>query len=121
MPPSPSQPQQPTGTLLETDDAIRQALQPNKPGTPLASKPPAPSTSVARPYCPTLRPPLAILTVFDDGKTEGEVIRIRADRFVIGRTEGDLVIPHDGLMSGRHVEITRQRVGEHWRWTVTDL
>jgi pSer/pThr/pTyr-binding forkhead associated (FHA) protein len=122
MPPSPSQPQQPTGTLLETDDAIRQALQGIKPGAPpAASKQPSPPSSVARPFCPVLRPPVAILTVFDDGKTDGEVIRIRSDRFVIGRTEGDLLIPHDGLMSSRHAEITRQRVGEQWRWVVTDL
>jgi hypothetical protein len=61
------------------------------------------------------------LTVFDDGKTEGEMIRIRDSRFVIGRTEGDLRIPLDGRISSRHVEITHQEVGGLHRWVVTDL
>jgi pSer/pThr/pTyr-binding forkhead associated (FHA) protein len=125
--PSPTPPQQPSGTLLETDDSIRRALLAGKvaakveSGDAPAAAQPQSSGQSARPYCPTLRPPTAILTVFDDGKTDGETIRIRAERFVIGRTEGDLLIPHDSLMSGRHVEITRQRVAEHWRWTITDL
>ena len=62
-----------------------------------------------------------MLTVFDDGKTDGEVIRIRDHRFIIGRTEGDLCIPLDGRMSARHVEITHQVVGGLHRWVVTDL
>ena len=47
---------------------------------------------------------MALLTVFDDGKTEGEDIRLRGNRFLIGRTEGDLQIPHDNLMSAKHAE-----------------
>jgi pSer/pThr/pTyr-binding forkhead associated (FHA) protein len=77
--------------------------------------------AAAGPYRPTLRPPVALLTVCDDGKSDGEVIRLRADRFIIGRTDGDLLIPHDALISGRHVEITRQRLGDKYRWVVTDL
>ena len=64
---------------------------------------------------------MAVLTVFDDGKTDGEMIRIRDHRFIIGRTEGDLCIPLDGRMSARHVEITHQLVGGLHRWVVTDL
>ena len=75
----------------------------------------------ASPFRPTIRPPVAVLTVFDDGKTDGEVIRIRDYRFVIGRSEGDLRIPLDGRMSSRHVEITHQVVGGLHRWVVTDL
>jgi pSer/pThr/pTyr-binding forkhead associated (FHA) protein len=75
----------------------------------------------ASPFRPTLRPPFAVLTVFDDGRTDGEVIRIRDSRFVIGRTEGDLRIPLDGRISSRHVEITHQEVGGLHRWVVTDL
>jgi pSer/pThr/pTyr-binding forkhead associated (FHA) protein len=75
----------------------------------------------ASPFHPTLRPPFAILTVFDDGKTDGEVIRIRDARFVIGRTEGDLRIPLDGRISSRHVEITHQEIGGLHRWVITDL
>jgi hypothetical protein len=75
----------------------------------------------ASPFRPTIRPPMAVLTVYDDGKTEGEVIRIRDSRFVIGRTEGDLRIPLDGRISSRHVEITHQEVGGLHSWVVTDL
>jgi pSer/pThr/pTyr-binding forkhead associated (FHA) protein len=114
--------------LLETDEQIRRALPRNEAGQTAGRKPvrPAPadeepsSPADAVPYHPTLRPPTAILTVFDDGKSDGEVLRIRNDRFVIGRTEGDLLVPHDSLISGRHVEITRQRMGEHFRWLIRD-
>ena len=68
-----------------------------------------------------MRPPVAVLTVFDDGKNDGEVIRIRDQRFIIGRTEGDLRIPIDGRISSRHLEITLQTIGGIHRWVVTDL
>jgi hypothetical protein len=64
---------------------------------------------------------VAILTVYDDGKLDGEVIRIRDHRFIIGRSEGDLRIPIDGRISSRHVEITHQLIGGQHRWVVTDL
>jgi pSer/pThr/pTyr-binding forkhead associated (FHA) protein len=132
MPPSPVPPVPPPderrpGTILETDEDVRRALRPAKPSQPVAAAPavaaqhvPPPGPS-ARPYCPTARPPIANLTVFDDAKSEGEVVRIRTDRFVIGRSEGDLRVPHDELISARHVEITRLRVGEAYRWVITDL
>jgi hypothetical protein len=63
---------------------------------------------------------MAVLTVFDHGKTDGEVIRIRDHRFIIGRTEGDFCIPLDGRISARHVEITHQVVGGLHRWVVKD-
>jgi FHA domain len=131
MPPSPHSPQPPSdserqGTLPETDEDIREALRTNRPGQPAAAKgtsapKSSPPTSSASPYRPTLRPPLAFLTVIDDGKSDGEVLRLRADRFVIGRSEGDFLIPHDLLISARHLEITRHRVGEQYRWVLTDL
>jgi hypothetical protein len=61
------------------------------------------------------------LTVCDDGQESGESIRIRKDRFAIGRTEGDLVIPHDSRMSGRHAELRQSQAGEKYRWTLVDL
>ena len=67
------------------------------------------------------RPPVAMLTIYDDGKMEGEVVRIRDTHFTIGRTEGDLRIPIDGLISARHLEITCQQVGGMYRWVITDL
>jgi hypothetical protein len=62
-----------------------------------------------------------LLTVCDDGRSVGEVIRLREPRFVIGRTEGDLRIPLDGRISVRHAEITYQSLGGLHRWVVTDL
>jgi hypothetical protein len=148
--PPAGQPQLPaerSGTLIETEEDVRQALltglqvrppvpaavpaaqpQPTFPPMPAAAPAPAPVSAPsvvaarpASPFRPTARPPIAILTVFDDGRTDGEVIRIRGPRFLIGRTEGDLRIPFDGRMSARHVEITCQHVGGLHRWVVTDL
>ncbi|HEY7424081.1 MAG TPA: FHA domain-containing protein [Gemmataceae bacterium] len=129
MPPSspPPQPPERPGTLLETDDDIHQALRTGPAGQLAAGKAGQPTASIAKPagvaspYRPTQRPPTALLTVLDDGKSEGEVVRLRTDRFIIGRTEGDLLLPHDQQISARHVEITRQRVGDKYRWVVTDL
>lgn len=136
----------PAVTAMESPDDIRRALEARKHARQAAAAPPAPAPQppavagplglaaatapsaelpsmprAAAPYRPTFRPPVALLTVCDDGKKDGEVFRLRTDRFVIGRTEGDLLLPHDGLVSGRHVEITRQRTGDGWRWLVSDL
>lgn len=172
--PSPNKPKKPevqqSGTVIETDEEIQNALReggaalvqpvvpasgweqtlaPGVPGhlvpsSPCPASPPLPATLVpstsgvippalpkaivrpyskssAVPYRPTIRPPVAELTVFDDGKTEGEMIRVRSGRFIIGRTEGDLLIPHDELISTRHVEITRQQLVGGYRWVITDL
>lgn len=64
---------------------------------------------------------MAILNVFDDGSDEGETVRIRGDRFVIGRAEGDLILPHDNLVSSRHLEITRRPINGQFHWFLTDL
>src|SRR5262249_35527640 len=147
QPPRPGQPNpnvERSGTLIETEEDVRQALltglkgqspttasfpavalhQPAPPPPMPAAVPPQPQSIPARsasPFRPTARPPIPMLIVFDDGRMEGEVIRIREPRFVIGRTEGDLRFPLDGRMSGRHVEITHQYVGGVHRWVVTDL
>ena len=117
-----------SGTVLESEDAIRQAAMIDRKWAEGAGliPPPAPVMAttagpVASPYRPTARPPVPILTVFDDGKPDGETIRIRAPRFTIGRTEGDLRFPIDGRMSASHVEITHQVVDGQHRWVVTDL
>lgn len=75
----------------------------------------------ASPFRPTARPPVPVLTVCDDGRPDGESIRIREPRFVIGRTEGNLRIPIDGRISARHVEISCQTVAGLSRWIVADL
>ncbi|MGE3314354.1 MAG: FHA domain-containing protein [Planctomycetaceae bacterium] len=105
-----------SGTLLETEEEIRQALLANAQGRERNT-----SARPAAAYRPTARPPVALLTVYDDGQNDGEQIRIRSPRFIIGRTRGDFSIPLDSRISSRHVEITYQRVGEMSRWLVTDL
>jgi len=129
--PGQPQPVDRSGTLIETEDDVRQVLQSGHKGRPPVpavsaelSPAPAPFQSAARPavpFRPTVRPQIAMLTVYDDGKNDGEIIRIRDHRFTIGRTEGDLCIPLDGRISGKHVEITHQFVGGLHRWVVTDL
>jgi hypothetical protein len=126
MPQSPRPPGAPEETRLESDDEIRQALEarlaqrhgkgPAR-GRPVAA-PPEPDAVAER---PEQRPPMALLCILDDGKADGELVRIRADRTVLGRVEGDVRIPHDGLMSGRHAEIVRQPARDGWRWVLTDL
>jgi hypothetical protein len=132
-PPTPANPNPPAerpDTVLETDEDIRRAIQAaavksGPPGTahqPGQGAPSAPPPGrAASPFRPTLRPPVAILTVFDDGRIDGESIRLRDDRFTIGRTEGDLRIPIDSRISAKHVAITHQVVGGIHRWVVTDL
>jgi pSer/pThr/pTyr-binding forkhead associated (FHA) protein len=72
-------------------------------------------------YRPTLRPPMGLLYVLDDGGYSGEIVRVRAHSFVIGRVEGNLTIPHDAGISGRHAEVSRRlENGEHC-WYLTDL
>lgn len=111
----------PVGTRLESVEEILQAIrarqQAGQGGEP-APPSPEPETPI---YRPTRRPPMALLTVFDDGREEGELLRLRGDRFVIGRTEGNLVIPHDGLLSGRHAEIVRLTEGGQATWYLHDL
>ncbi len=130
-----------SGTLIETEDDVRQAMlagmkgpaawpasgpaaPPRPASVPVPTAEPPPQAVAARSanmFRPTARPPVPMLIVFDDGRMEGEVIRIREPRFLIGRTEGDLRFPLDGRMSGRHVEVTYQYVGGLHRWVVTDL
>ena len=106
------------GTILESDDEIRRVqelLRKQKSGTPGAP------TRKARSFRPTARPPIAVLVVCDDGRSIGEEIRVRSEQFIIGRSEGDYVLPLDELMSSRHIAISRQLVSGKWRWAVTDL
>jgi pSer/pThr/pTyr-binding forkhead associated (FHA) protein len=81
----------------------------------------APAVPETVPFRPVRRPPLALLCALDDGREEGEWYRIRTPSFIIGRAEGDLVIPHDSLMSSRHAEISRQLEKDRYRWYLTDL
>ena len=64
---------------------------------------------------------MALLCLQDDGDDSGEWIRIRTSKTLIGRTEGDLRIPHDAMISGRHAELTRALDRGRYRWSLTDL
>jgi pSer/pThr/pTyr-binding forkhead associated (FHA) protein len=76
----------------------------------------------AEKYRPIARPPMLPLCVLDDGRSKhGEWIRIRADFFVIGRSEGDLLIPHDASISSRHAEIRRTEESGRFRFLLHDL
>jgi pSer/pThr/pTyr-binding forkhead associated (FHA) protein len=119
-------------TRLESDEEIRQALQarqarlsaqakPPALGAPAKAQPPTPAEVEAQAERPVQRPPLAFLCVLDDGKLDGELVRLRAERTVIGRTDGDVRVPHDGLISGQHAEIVRQLGPKGWRWLLVDL
>jgi pSer/pThr/pTyr-binding forkhead associated (FHA) protein len=119
------------GTRLETDEEIRKAIlalrarSANKQpaaapgGQARASATPAPvEAQVER---PVLRPPMALLCILDDGKSTGEWVRLRADATAIGRSEGDVRIPHDALISSKHAQVVRQRTPEGYRWVLVDL
>lgn len=91
-----------------------------------AAKPAAPRPAAvavdddAAAYRPVRRAPLVLLTVLDDGRDDGEIIRVRTEQFVIGRNQGDLTIPFDGLISSPHAELARETSQGQSRWYLTD-
>ena len=94
--------QQPTATqtIREQSDGVRAAI----------------------PYRSLKRPPTAVLIALDDGSTDsGQEWRIRGSRFIIGRTKGDAVIPHDIDLSGEHAEINCQEHDGGFQWQLRDL
>lgn len=133
----PSGNQPPAGfmaTRLESDEDIRAALQARRArrgaqasptaktaGPKEAQAKPAASEVEAKLERPVLRPPVGMLCICDDGKQEGEWLRLRGDRSVIGRSEGDVRITHDTLMSARHAEIVRKSGKGGFRWYLVDL
>lgn len=105
------------GTRLESVEEIRRATRVER--LPQQDEPAAADdTQVFR---PALRPPTALLCVLFDGREDGEWRRICQPSFIIGRVEGDLVIPHDNMISTRHAEISHRRDGEKYRWYLSDL
>lgn len=105
----------------DSDDEISRALRESlNPGPPIPGGKPA-AADDAVPYRPSRRPPTALLRVLDDGLTTGEDFRLRADEYVIGRSEGDIRIPHDGMMSARHAKLSRQMTKAGWRWVLHDF
>jgi hypothetical protein len=72
-------------------------------------------------FRPRHRPALAWLGILDDGGEAGEWVRLRKDHFVLGRTEGDITIPFDNLISSRHAELYRSEQHGKKHWTLRDL
>lgn len=112
-------------TVLESVEEIRAqvraaaaAHEKEAEGRPVRQEDPDRDT---QPFRPNLRPSMAILCALDDGEDVGELVRIRASSFVIGRVEGDLIIPHDGGISGRHAEISRRIENGESCWYLKDL
>ncbi len=104
-------------TRLESIDEIRKAIK--------ARRAPAPADGAqaddTTPFRPVRRPPMALLCILDDGGEDGQWVRLWGDRYVIGRSEGDIVVPHDPVMSGRHAELARQLESGVHRWHLIDL
>jgi pSer/pThr/pTyr-binding forkhead associated (FHA) protein len=114
--PFPSLPSERTPTLRELSVGGDLSVPPPPLPFPLA----APDRDVT-PFRPSQRPPIALLCIVDDGQEDGEIVRLRADRYVFGRVEGDVVIPHDSLISSRHAELTRHLDRGRTVWYLRDL
>jgi len=82
---------------------------------------PARQDDSAQPFQPLFRAPVAILEICDDGAESGELIRVRSDSITIGRSDADVLIPHDSQISSTHARITRRLVGSTYQWFLTDL
>ena len=127
-----SKPEKRPATILEPIADFDQELEDNTLGGPEIAPlvPPADRTTKPEPvppkqktasYRPTLRPPIALLQIHDDGSKSDETFRIRKSSCVIGRSEGDVQIEHDSLISGRHAEISRMLEDGKWKWYLNDL
>lgn len=108
-------------TRLESLEEIQQATGAIRTPTFKESVPATLAGSDTTPYRPQVRPPIALLCILDDVGDDGEWVRIRGDKFVIGRAEGNLVIPHDAMISGKHAELSRKEEKGRLVWYLTDL
>jgi pSer/pThr/pTyr-binding forkhead associated (FHA) protein len=125
-----SQNQEPDQTRLAPADETHTAVAARKRRPPAAANGPPPPGAAARaaPAAPAeaqrerplQRPPMALLCVLDDGRQDGEWVRLRADRTSLGRSDADVRIPHDVQMSARHAEIVREATPAGWRWLLQD-
>jgi pSer/pThr/pTyr-binding forkhead associated (FHA) protein len=61
---------------------------------------------------------MALLQATDDGCDGGEIFRLRRDETLIGRSSGDILVPHDISMAPRHARIDRLPDGG---WRLSDL
>jgi pSer/pThr/pTyr-binding forkhead associated (FHA) protein len=115
-------------THLVAVEAIRQQLAGRTPTAKervpdgLAEQSPAspPPANLEQRWRPIARPPVAVLRLIDDEGEGGEEFRLREPRTIIGRTEGQVRIPHDSAISSQHLEVTRVLDDARYRWYVSD-
>ena len=110
------------GTILESYESVPRAMPI---GGAAAQFPPArASTSPIDevPYKSPYRWTAPRILICDDGSLqEGELVYVRSDKIIIGRTTGDIVIGHDVAMSASHAEIARRDSGGKQAWVLRDL
>lgn len=114
------------GSIFESFDSVAHLLKHSglADGPRHAANPPVPGATDApvQPdalvFRPLVRRPMALLQIVDDGRDDGEIVRVRGDRLVIGRSEGEIRIPHDISMSSSHAVIERLPEGG---WQLADL
>lgn len=81
-----------------------------------------PSTTAEGAYRPEIRPLVPKLVILDDGEQAvGETRWLREQATVIGRSEGEIRLSHDPLVSGRHAELFRESIARPHRWLLRDL
>lgn len=72
-------------------------------------------------FSPKHRPLYPKLVILDDRQESGEVLRIRKPSLTIGRTEGDITFPAEGLMSSTHASLSYQELSpKRWGWVLED-
>lgn len=79
---------------------------------------PAADPAEAPPWAPRRRPPMALLRIVDDGRDDGETLRLRGDSLTVGRITGGIAIPHDAFLEEAHARLDRLPAGG---WLLTDL
>ena len=111
------------GTVLESLDGVRLQLAGGTLAEPVRPEaPPAGPGFEEELYRPRLRPGVPRLVMLDDGEqAAGEVYRLREATTVIGRSEGQVRLPHDALVSARHAEIVRGGTARPYTWLLRDL
>jgi pSer/pThr/pTyr-binding forkhead associated (FHA) protein len=116
------------GTILESFDAVPRAIAAaGLAGSALPARPSAPAApAIAAPEEVVYRSPYRWtaprILICDDGSLDdGEIVYLRSDSLVIGRSKADIVIGHDAAMSGSHAEISRRDVGGKFAWVLRDL